>query len=193
MEDNQHYELPEPFWCYKRAFEALTRSKSLFKQLLIDHALCLRCVFRLYGLEQPRLYSDPAFAVEVLPCLLEAAPDSPLLRKYHPAWWGTAEICWACAGVLQRGVISSLNAEAVRLIEEKGYGDWGQFKLNIRIPNLIILRTLVLARYLYSQALKCKDNAMIQLYYNVLILPVETNKVVEHKTVLKWVLAHELS
>lgn len=64
--------------------------------------------------------------------------------------------------------------------------------MNIRIPNIIILRTLVLARYLYSKILQKKDPVLSQLYYNVLLLPVESNKVVEHKTVLKWVLAHEI-
>jgi hypothetical protein len=81
----------------------------------------------------------------------------------------------------------------LRLIDEKGYKEWVQFKLNIRIPNLIILRTLVLARYLYFQAKKINDPALSQMYYNILILPIEANKTVEHKTVMKWVLAHELS
>jgi hypothetical protein len=52
---------------------------------------------------------------------------------------------------------------------------------------------LVLARYLYFQAKKTNDPALSQLYYNILILPIEANKTVEHKTVMKWVLAHELS
>lgn len=52
---------------------------------------------------------------------------------------------------------------------------------------------MVLSRYLYSHALRSKDQALIQLYYNILILPIESNRTVEHKTVLKWVLAYELA
>ena len=86
------------------------------------------------------------------------------------------EICWACAGVLQRGVINGIIDYTLKLIDEKGYKEWVQFKLNIRIPNLIILRTLVLARYLYFHAKLTNDPAITQLYYNILILPIEANK-----------------
>ncbi len=72
------------------------------------------------------------------------------MREYRVGQWGMAEVCWGCAGVLQRGVVRGVVDETVRLIGEKGYGAWSQFKLNIRIPNLIILRTLVLARRLYA-------------------------------------------
>ena len=192
MEENQHYELPEAFWCYKKAYETLAKSKPLFRELLVDHAVCLRCIFRLYGFEQPRLYSDPSFALETLPALLDCSPEAHPMRGYRAGQWGMAEVCWACAGVLQRGVVAGVAEEAVRLIGEKGYGGWGQFKLNIRIPNLIILRSLVLARRLYARA-RDSSPALAPLYYNILLLPVETNKAVEHKTVLKWILAHELA
>lgn len=120
MEDNQHYHLPEPLWCYKRAFETLAKSKVLFAQLFIDHSLCLRCVFRIYGFEQPRLYYDPAFAIEVLPFLLDR-PAEKLLKEYQTSQWCMTETCWACVGVLQRGMVNEIVTEVQRLIGEKGY------------------------------------------------------------------------
>jgi len=35
------------------------------------------------------------------------------------------------------------------MIEAKGYSEWQQFKLNIRIPNIIFLRNILLCRFIY--------------------------------------------
>lgn len=69
-----------------------------------------------------------------------------------------------------------------------------QFKLFIRTPNIILLRHIILARYLYCQF--CKENLpeeQITNYYNILVLPYQTNKFIDTKTVLKWILAGELN
>ncbi len=57
---------------------------------------------------------------------------------------------------------------------------------------MIILKNLMLARYIYFETQK-KDTDLAKLFYRILILPIETNKVLDHKTVLKWTLANELN
>ena len=69
------------------------------------------------------------------------------------------------------------------------YGEYTQFKLNIRIPNLHSIRNVLLLRH-YQHCLCIFNPDWMQVMYNMMILPFETNKSVEFKTVLKWLIAH---
>jgi hypothetical protein len=54
------------------------------------------------------------------------------------------------------------------------------------------MRILLLSRYIYYEfESKGQDNLeQLQIVYNILILPIETARQIDPKTVLKWVLAH---
>jgi hypothetical protein len=51
--------------------------------------------------------------------------------------------------MLQKSFSRGAVEETKKQIVDKGFGEWQQFKLNIRIPNIMLLRTLLLVRYLY--------------------------------------------
>jgi len=54
------------------------------------------------------------------------------------------------------------------------------------------MRNLLLSRYVYYE-LEHKggeNTEQLQAVYNILILPIETGRQIDPKTVLKWVLAH---
>jgi hypothetical protein len=58
------------------------------------------------------------------------------------------------------------------LVEERGLSSYLQFKLNVRIPNIILLRNIVLARYLYLWYSKQElPKELLELYYKILVLP----------------------
>ena len=82
-------------------------------------------------------------------------------------------------------------------IDKKSFKNHNQFKLNVRVPNIIILRNIILARYLYNQLQKergePREGQSLVHYYNILVYPFEANKFVDPKTVLKWILANELN
>lgn len=79
-------------------------------------------------------------------------------------------------------------------IAERGFNDYAQFKLNVRIPNIILFRNIIIARYLYLH-LKRQGTPQetLELYHSVLVLPYENNKFLEPKLVLKWIIANELN
>ena len=51
-------------------------TRLLFRKLLVDFKVCIKCIFRLYSFEQPKIYSDPEFYIELLPLLLDLDPAS---------------------------------------------------------------------------------------------------------------------
>lgn len=57
MEADHH--LPGKFICYKRPFERLWKARRLFRTLLLDYRACLKCIFRIFSIDHPRLYCDP--------------------------------------------------------------------------------------------------------------------------------------
>lgn len=79
------------------------------------------------------------------------------------------------------------------MIEAKGFDNSQQFKLNIRIPMIIILKTAFLTRYVYEELAQRSTEAECLKYYNILVLPLESNKAVECKVVLKWIISNELN
>jgi hypothetical protein len=83
--------------------------------------------------------------------------------------------------------------EILSLIEAKGFDNSQQFKLNIRIPMIIILKTAFLTRYVYEELAQRSTEAECLKYYNILVLPLESNKAVECKVVLKWIISNELN
>jgi hypothetical protein len=148
MESDQQWELPERFWCFKRVYEQLQSTKILFRLLFVEYRLCFQCIFRLYAFEQNRLYSDTQFCLEILPTMLDVA-DKPLLERYDCSQCCLDRVCWLCQSMLQKSFSRGAVEETKKQIVDKGFGEWQQFKLNIRIPNIMLLRTLLLVRYLY--------------------------------------------
>jgi len=63
---------------------------------------------------------------------------------------GVGKSCWCCEEMFQRSYLIRAVEEVQKQISQRGYDDWQQFKLNIRIPSLIVLKNLILAHYLYS-------------------------------------------
>lgn len=63
--------LPEKYWIYKKPYQLLQETRSLFNLLLIDYQICMKCIFRIYSFEHPKIYNDPEFYVEILPSLLQ--------------------------------------------------------------------------------------------------------------------------
>lgn len=137
-----------------------------------EYRLCMKCIFRVYGFEQPKIYSDHSFYIEILPSLLDLPAEDELFRSYHVGQCCLTEICWACESIFQRSYLKDIVSEVKDQIKARGYDNWTQFKLNIRIPNIIILKNLILLRYIYSQVRVKKDDELDKMYYNILILPV---------------------
>jgi len=58
---------------------------------------------------------------------------------------------------------------------------------------IIILKTAFLTRYVYEELAQRSTEAECLKYYNILVLPLESNKAVECKVVLKWIISNELN
>jgi hypothetical protein len=97
------------------------------------------------------MYSDPSFYIEILPALLDLQPEDEIFKSYHVGQCCLTEICWSCESIFQKSYLKHIVNEVKILIKEKGFTEWQQFKLNIRIPNIIILKNLILVRYIYSK------------------------------------------
>ena len=149
----------------------------------------MRCIFRLYNFEHPRLYSDPALLTEILPVLLSNNQEK--LSRYRPQHCCVSEVCWLCQGIFQSHFLRTVTEQIKEEIERRSFGEYPQFKLNIRIPNIHTLRNVLLLRYLHHSTVKDRPD-LTSVLYHALVAPFETNKTVEFKTVLKWLLAEQV-
>ena len=187
-------ELPQKYWIYKKPFEMLYATRRLFRKLLADFGVCLKCIFRIYSVEHPRMYNDPELYLELLPGLLGKEWEQ-LMGDYDLMQCCMNKLCWMCEGVFQQKYLHDTVSEVKDLIAQKGFEDYPQFKLNIRIPNIILLRNIVLTRYIYHGLTQeegiSKDE--LNLYYSVLVLPWENSQFIDPKTILKWILANVLN
>lgn len=89
----EEWSLPEKFWLYKKSYQLLFSSRSLFATLLIEYKLCMKCIFRLYSFEHPKIYNDPEFYIEILPALLQ---DEQQLNNYDAGQCCLSKFCWLC-------------------------------------------------------------------------------------------------
>lgn len=86
----------EKFTVYKKAFEMLVATRELFKKLFVEFKICIKCIFRLYGFEQPKIYNDSEFYLEAIPILLQLDFDHPSLKSYDPGQCCLERCCWLC-------------------------------------------------------------------------------------------------
>ena len=183
--------LPQKYCLYAKPYHLLASSRPLFKTLLTHYRLCLKCIFRIYSFEHPKIYNDPEFYLDLLPALLQ---DPTILQQYDPSQCCLADLCWLCQGVFQKAECKATLKRIEEEVAEKGLGEYSQFKLNVRIPNIIVLRNVILVRYLYMwfcrQGLPKEE---VDLYYRILVLPFDSSKFIDPKVVLKWVLANEVN
>lgn len=170
----------------------MLKTKSLLCKLLIDYELCVKCVFKMYNFEFPKIYSDVGLYLEILPKLI---PDGEtLMTRFNVVQCGLTSYCWVCESIFQKSYINATVDEIIELINQKGHISARQFKLNVRVPNIISLKQAFLAQYIY-QELKAAgiDAHELKLIYNVMIVPFETNRSLDAKVILKWLLSNELN